>query len=200
MADKVVSEALGDGGVAVQFVTRVARSMGRRLGREIPLGDRIAFGMVGYLEAKTRHDPAQEPFPGALAWARTQGAMLDGARRWSQRQSVAALHSRRRRRAFAAGRTLPDRAGGDVVSLDASPPDAGPARTRVPTGRRHWTCDRLREAMDSLPTRERVIVGLHYGEERSIREIASDLGSDRSWISRLHARALWRLKRRMRID
>ena len=182
---------------ALEFVTRVARSLGRRLGAEIPLDDRIAFGMIGYLEARTRHDSTRERFPGALAWARTRGAMLDGARRWTQRQSVAALGARRRRRALAAGQAPPTRSGREVVSLDGAPGRACSLVTRAATARRTWSADRLKRAMCELPTRERLIVGMHYGQSRTIREIADELGADRSWISRLHARALGRLKRRV---
>ena len=184
--------------LALEFVARVARSMGRRLGGEITLADRMAYGMVGYLEAKERHDPRREAFPGALAWARTQGAMIDGARRWTQRQSVASLHARRRRRALAAGKSPEQRSGGEVVSLDASPRTPSVGCDRPLTGPRHWTRERLDRAMRSLPTRERQIVGMRYGQDRSIQEIALTMGADRSWISRLHARALQRLRRRMR--
>ena len=182
---------------ALEFVTRVARSLGRRLGSEITLDDRIAFGMIGYLEARTRHDSTRDAFPGALAWARTRGAMLDGARRWTQRQSVAALGARRRRRALAAGESPPSRSAREVLSLDGASGKACALVSRVATGRRTWTADRLKRAICDLPTRERVIVGMHYGQARTIREIADELGADRSWISRLHARAIGRLKRRV---
>jgi RNA polymerase sigma factor for flagellar operon FliA len=53
---------------------------------------------------------------------------------------------------------------------------------------------RLRDALARLPERERRFVEQHYFEGRSLGEVAAELGLSRSWASRLHARAMARLR------
>lgn len=48
----------------------------------------------------------------------------------------------------------------------------------------------LLEAVDALPERERRVVVAYYRQNRSMRDIADDLGVSESRISQLHARAL----------
>jgi RNA polymerase sigma factor FliA len=57
----------------------------------------------------------------------------------------------------------------------------------------------LREAIDSLKEeREAEVLRLHYFEGMTIEAIGVEVGADKSWVSRLHRRAMDRLARRMR--
>jgi RNA polymerase sigma factor for flagellar operon FliA len=53
----------------------------------------------------------------------------------------------------------------------------------------------VRQAMDGLPSRERLVVSRSYFEERPLREIADELGVTESRVCQLRAQALARLRR-----
>jgi RNA polymerase sigma factor for flagellar operon FliA len=52
----------------------------------------------------------------------------------------------------------------------------------------------IRDALDSLPEKERKLLQLYYYEDRSLAEVGAALGLSKSWSSRLHARAIMLLK------
>ena len=54
--------------------------------------------------------------------------------------------------------------------------------------------DRLRRALDALPEPERALLQGHYLQDRRFDEIAKELGLSKSWASRLHTRALDKLR------
>lgn len=54
--------------------------------------------------------------------------------------------------------------------------------------------DRVREAIRSLPPRERRLIGLYYYGDVTMKEIGAELGVNESRVSQLHARALGRLR------
>jgi RNA polymerase sigma factor for flagellar operon FliA len=53
---------------------------------------------------------------------------------------------------------------------------------------------RLMAAIERLSEPSRMIIRMHYLEDRSINEIADHIGTSRPWISRLHMRAVDRLR------
>ena len=56
------------------------------------------------------------------------------------------------------------------------------------------TRDRVRAAIQSLPWRERKVVGLYYYGEVTMKEIGAEIGVNESRVSQLHARAIRRLR------
>ena len=71
-------------------------------------------------------------------------------------------------------------------------PDSAPlADDRLDAGR---LGARIREALDSLPDRERQLVTKHYWEGKNLLEAGAELGISKSWASRLHAQAVERLR------
>jgi RNA polymerase sigma factor for flagellar operon FliA len=52
----------------------------------------------------------------------------------------------------------------------------------------------VREALASLPEKERKLLELYYFEDRSLLDAGQMLGLSKSWASRLHARAVTLLK------
>ncbi|HEX5214208.1 MAG TPA: FliA/WhiG family RNA polymerase sigma factor [Vicinamibacterales bacterium] len=59
------------------------------------------------------------------------------------------------------------------------------------------TRDRVREAMATLPARERKIVALYYFGEATMKQIGDAIGVNESRVSQLHARAIQRLRKAM---
>lgn len=56
----------------------------------------------------------------------------------------------------------------------------------------------LAAAIDELPERERILVGLRYHEGLTVKEISQVLGVSESRVSQLHTQALLRLRARLR--
>jgi RNA polymerase sigma factor for flagellar operon FliA len=56
------------------------------------------------------------------------------------------------------------------------------------------TRDRLRTAIQSLPWRERKVIGLYYYGEVTMKQIGAEIGVNESRVSQLHARAIRRLR------
>ena len=56
------------------------------------------------------------------------------------------------------------------------------------------TRERVRTAIQSLPWRERKVIGLYYYGEVTMKEIGAEIGVNESRVSQLHARAIRRLK------
>jgi RNA polymerase sigma factor for flagellar operon FliA len=57
--------------------------------------------------------------------------------------------------------------------------------------------DRLADAIESLPDRERLVIALYYYENLTLREIGEVLGVTESRVSQLHTKAVLRLRGRM---
>ena len=54
--------------------------------------------------------------------------------------------------------------------------------------------ERVRNALSSLPEPERTLLQGHYLQGRRFDELARELGLSKSWASRLHTRALDRMR------
>jgi RNA polymerase sigma factor for flagellar operon FliA len=52
----------------------------------------------------------------------------------------------------------------------------------------------IKQALSSLPQKERRLLELYYYEDRSLAEAGQAMGLSKSWSSRLHARAITLLK------
>jgi hypothetical protein len=56
------------------------------------------------------------------------------------------------------------------------------------------TRNRIRVALQSLPWRERKVIGLYYYGEVTMKQIGAEIGVNESRVSQLHARAIRRLR------
>ncbi|HHY47563.1 MAG TPA: FliA/WhiG family RNA polymerase sigma factor [Firmicutes bacterium] len=88
-----------------------------------------------------------------------------------------------------------DDEGGTVTILGLSPdPDSPDPAVRY---EREELLNRLADAIDELPERERLVIALYYYEELTVKEIGSILGVSESRVSQIHTRALLRLRSRL---
>jgi RNA polymerase sigma factor for flagellar operon FliA len=60
------------------------------------------------------------------------------------------------------------------------------------------TVERLAEAIDNLPEKERIVITLYYYEELNLKEIGAVLDLTESRISQLHSQAIVRLRGKMK--
>ena len=190
------------------------------LGARIPFDDLYAYGAHGLLEALDRFDPTRGvPFE-AFSRYRIRGAIVDGIRRehWLSRRTYKRLCDERialdQRPANDVGDTTPSTAYGRAPgpqSLDELD-NADGTRARGETvgqtdarwnGRRMIQLPveeddslflRVKAAIRELPERERQVIELRYFGEKRLTEAGAELGMQRSWACRLHARAIATLR------
>ncbi|HLU66737.1 MAG TPA: sigma-70 family RNA polymerase sigma factor [Kofleriaceae bacterium] len=156
----------------------------------LELDDLISIGTEALLRASERFDPARAVPFGSFAYLRVRGAMVEGIGRVGP-------HSRGviRRRAGRAPRPAP---------LSPCPYDDGRHAGRSRRELADWMVDsldrerlapRLGVALAQLSHQERALVERHYFAGESLLDIGRDLGISKSWASRVHGRALGKLRR-----
>jgi len=207
----------------VALPRRAAAMLHARVREHVELDELIAMGNLGLAEAAGRYDPGQGAAFATFAWYRVQGAMIDGLRRmshlprrvWAQiatlRAAAEYLEAQAQRadvaRAQAAAPTTADRLGEVkaalgairtmyVVALDQVPDErlaSSEVTADVELGRARQAA-RLRAALERLPERERALVLAHYQDDQTLQDAGAALGMSKSWASRLHARAIDRLR------
>lgn len=87
-------------------------------------------------------------------------------------------------------------ANGDHVDESSLPPALVPSEPDSPDAayEKLETRERVRAAIQSLPWRERKVIGLYYYGEATMKQIGAEIGVNESRVSQLHARAIRRLR------
>ena len=91
---------------------------------------------------------------------------------------------------------------GDHVDGNALPPVLVPSEPPAPD-KAYETSEvksRIREALMSLPPRERKVISMYYFGEVTMKEIGAEIGVNESRVSQLHARAIQRLRKALSAD
>jgi RNA polymerase sigma factor FliA len=87
-------------------------------------------------------------------------------------------------------------ATGEHMDESSLPPALVPSEPDAPDTayEKSETRDRIRVALQSLPWRERKVIGLYYYGEVTMKQIGAEIGVNESRVSQLHARAIRRLR------
>jgi len=87
-------------------------------------------------------------------------------------------------------------ATGDHFDESSLPPALVPSEPDAPDTayEKLETRNRVRTALQSLPWRERKVIGLYYYGEVTMKQIGAEIGVNESRVSQLHARAIRRLR------
>jgi RNA polymerase sigma factor for flagellar operon FliA len=204
---------------------RVARAIHRRCRDYVELDELVALGNAGLTEAAARFDPAAGVLFQTFAHYRVQGAMLDGLRRssplprdrWRQLVALRAASSYLEeqgaeatqtgepvteehastladlQRAIGAIRTMYVLSYDDALNKIEIATDYDPAHELDRARLRAAVAD----AVATLPIRERELVLRHYWQGKNLMEAGAYVGVTKSGASRIHARALARLRTRI---
>ncbi len=198
------------------LVTRVARRIAMRTGISSLADDLWSAGALGLLEAAHRFDAGRAARFESFAEHRIRGAMLDELRRLDhlprrlrdRTDDIAKvrqrLHHELKREpepseiALAAEITVEEL--GELDGLVAQPLDAlelplphhGPSPEESATNTR--ASAKLVAAIAALPERLQLLLGLHYEEGLTYREIAKLLGVSEPRVCQLHGDAVAKLK------
>jgi RNA polymerase sigma factor for flagellar operon FliA len=202
----------------LSLVQAIAAKLKRTLGRTIDFDDLVAYGTKGLLEAADRFDPSHGASFTTFAYYRVRGAMLDGLRTmgWYSRADYARYRAEERATEYLQNQSERDTArkqagagtdaggalesiaeilGGvatiHITSLEAA---AGIADEKLPPPdadlQRLQDQARLRQALATLPEKERALMQMYYFGDKNLEEAGAALGLSKSWACRLHARAV----------
>ena len=184
---------------------------------EVDLDDLMADGFAGLVEAKSRFDADKGVQVKTFAYYRIRGAILDGIRKNSFMPRRAYEQLRAAEAALGIGEALGEARAADpqgrkdvakcaetlhatISRLTASfviasvGPDEEAQESPEDSLLRGESAERVRAALKELPERERALVEGHYIKGRRFDLVAKELGISKSWASRLHTKALDRLR------
>jgi len=203
-----------------EFVRGVAAQTRRQLGVDCALEDLIGFGFTGLLEARERFDPSKGAAFKSFAYYRVRGAVLDGIRAMAylprrahaRLRALEALDSQTESHLEGTAGAPPLAAPsveGRLRALDgllgrvaaaytvAHAAEDGPDTSFQSPDARLFAEERRRvveQALAGLGEREAFILRGHYMQGRRFDELARELGVSKSWVSRMHGKALDRLR------
>jgi RNA polymerase sigma factor for flagellar operon FliA len=197
------------------LVRRVARTMVRAVPRHVTVDDLVGFGQLGLIDAATRYDASRGVQFNTFAYYRIRGAIFDQVRKEHGQDPV--YRAKMGARA-AVDDLLEERAAEGASSADALdaaralaglleetatallleetaiallPPEAPSPEAAA---MHQDTAREIREALVGMPEKERGLVEKVYLEGLTIEQAGIQLGMTKGWASRLHARALGRLR------
>jgi RNA polymerase sigma factor for flagellar operon FliA len=213
--DRLIEENL-------DFVRSIAGKVQRSLNRPLDTDELLAYGSKGLVEAASRFDAQQGASFATFAYYRIRGAMMDGLRSmgWYSRGDYANYRAEERANEYL--RSLSDREGAaaapgqasdaaetlaeieeilanvatvHITSLEAA---ANATDERLPPPDQQLQDVQLRararRAIEKLPEKERRLLQMHYFDDKNLEAAGAELGLSKSWASRLHARAVNRLR------
>lgn len=182
----------------------------------------LCSARLGLLEAAKRYDEAVGVDFKTFAYYRIKGAIYDGLRKagWIPRTLYAKIkfeeaandylqfmsnHADSRavdQTDHEVSDTVNNLASIYIISLDSSE-DLEIEDTKTPCLEKgaqfRQIRQHMREAINSLPGTEKKLIKMYYFQNKTLEEVGNELNLSKSWTSRLHARALDLLLKRVKI-
>lgn len=222
-----IPNALPDRDELVERYRPLVNSIVGRILRSLPVQvefqEAVSYGIVGLLEAADRFDPRRKVSFVTFSYYRIRGSVFDGLREmgiltrtpndnWVRREVAlndlvqTAIDDESDRTPG----TVDDEIKGVVKYVDSlipayllslsaeNAPDIADER-EVP-----WTeiefremVDLVKEAVRGLPEKERDILEALYFKHTTTTDLATQMGVNKSWVSRLHSKAIQRVRQRL---
>ncbi|HEY0078937.1 MAG TPA: sigma-70 family RNA polymerase sigma factor [Pyrinomonadaceae bacterium] len=207
------------------YVRALAVKIMRTLPMRVDLNELVAYGDVGLVEAAQRYDSGRGAAFRTFAHYRIRGAIYDGLREMglltrssSQRTRFAANANNLLQSGFSDLAAWPETAPPSVddeiaatqalidtlipayllsIDSDAMPEVADQNAFSVQQIEQRELIGIVRELLAELPKDEQQLLDRLYFKHQSMTELAKSMGISKSWISRLHMRAIRHLRDRM---
>jgi RNA polymerase sigma factor for flagellar operon FliA len=202
------------------YVRSLAAQVRKQFNSALEMDELVSYGQVGLLEAAERFDPKVGANFLTFAHYRIKGAIFDGLRKMGVLKGAEARVAGAAERGNAYMGNLSDRDHGSNRGSDAtddvreiSSAVSGLAMVfatslegteglqlsdeQLPADERlelEQMKSRVRPAIEKLPDKERKLLQGYYFQAKTLEEAGAEIGQSKSWASRLHARAVERLK------
>lgn len=209
------------------YVRSIAATVRRQFSAQLDLDELLSYGQVGLLEAAERFDPKMGANFLTFAHYRIKGAIYDGLRKMGVLRGgdsrsaqlgerVASFLGNLSDREYGAGNTggsadddvaeISNAVTGLAMVFAASlegTEGMGISDESLPADQRlemEQLKVRVRWAISKLPEKERKLLEGYYFQGKTLEEAGAEIGQSKSWASRLHARAIERLKELLNED
>lgn len=207
------------------YVYSIAKQVSNSFPVRIDFEELVAYGMVGLLEAAERYDPRRKVSFVTFSYYRIKGAIFDGLRQmgiltrtpndaWVRRES--ALNDLSQTAADDEienpSRNVEDEIQSVEKIVDSlipayllslseeNAPDVADSRDLPNVSVEFSEIIKIvRETIRELPEKEREIIESLYFKNLSTTELAKKMGVNKSWVSRLHSKAVNRLRQRLAV-
>jgi RNA polymerase sigma factor for flagellar operon FliA len=202
------------------YVRSLAGQVRKQFHGQLEMDELVSYGQMGLLEAAERFDAKMGANFLTFAHYRIKGSIFDGLRKMGVLKGPESRGSGLSERANAYMGNLSDRDQGgnrggsfddDVrevssavtglavvfaTSLEGTEglqltDEALPADERLELEQMKG---RVKVALEKLPEKERKLLEGYYFQQKTLEEAGAEIGQSKSWASRLHARAVERLK------
>ncbi|MBX7149082.1 sigma-70 family RNA polymerase sigma factor [bacterium] len=200
----------------IPFASSIANKIARSLSSDADYDDILCNARLGLLEAARRFDDRFNVDFKTFAYYRIKGAIYDGLRKtgWIPRSIYTKFKMEQAANEYFKGVTerimdsadsiksdldmLSDKvsqmASVYVMSLDNMEEyeveDKSAKRDIEHKAEFQKIKEKMRDAIEGLPEKERKLVKMYYFQNKTLQEIGERLNLSKSWTSRLHARSL----------
>lgn len=201
------------------YVRSLANTVRKQFNARLDIEDLVAYGNIGLFEAAERFDPKLGANFLTFAHYRIKGAIFDGLRKMGTLKGPdqRAAYISDRANSYLSAQSSADSAS-RVRSFADDVRDVSDAVTSLAAvfatsleGMEHLQLkdeslspeerlelselkQRVRDAIDTLPENEKNLLIGYYYEGKTLEEAGQGIGQSKSWASRLHARAIDRIK------
>ncbi len=195
-AEKLISEF-------APMIRYLAQRLSFRLPPSLDVEDLMHAGVIGLMDAIGKYDPSREAQFRTYAEFRIRGAMLDEIRSldWiprSVREKISLFQKTCDQLVKNLGRAPTEEEIAAALQMDerrfieslADIHAENPLLSLLARGLR----EKLVQAIDQLPQKERQVISLYYFDELTMKEIGQVLKVTESRVCKLHAQAIARLK------
>lgn len=198
------------------FAASIASKVSRALSSDADYDDILCNARLGLLEAAKRFDARFNVDFKTFAYYRIKGAIYDGLRKtgWVPRSLYAKIKLDQAaneyfqsitQRIIGATDAVKNEVDGlydtfnslasmYVMSLDSMEDfeveDKNAKKDIEHKAEFQKVKEKMRDAIEALPDKERKLVKMYYFQNKTLQEIGTKLSLSKSWTSRLHARAL----------
>lgn len=198
------------------FATSLANKVARSISSDVDYEDIVCSARLGLLEAARRFDARFHVDFKTFAYYRIKGAIYDGLRKtgWVPRSLYSRIKFEQAANDYL--QTLSDKitentervqssveqiydtvnsmASIYVMSIegmeDFEVEDKSALKEMEHKVEFQKVKEKMRDAIEALPDKERKLVKMYYFQNRTLQEIGNKLHLSKSWVSRLHAKAL----------
>ena len=200
----------------LQYAASIASKVMQGLSSSVDYDDVMCNARLGLLEAARKFDTKLNVDFKTFAYYRIKGAIYDGLRKtgWIPRSLYARIKFEQATNEYlqymsekssysakVAGEetselydTINSLASIYVISVDAAEEgmdiEDKKARPLEESAEFQQIKQHMKEAIESLPDKERKLVKMYYFQNKTLEEAGDALGLSKSWVSRLHARSL----------